>query len=213
MARLRLSKAALAAVAPAVMVLATFALVPRLDSSKRAPEVSAPTTTANTLPAGFLSATTVVEDLNGMRGTATTGPVVKAPLGVGGSPRTTSAGRQPTATGGPVASGTAIAPLNTVPPVFYGLSGSCAAASEHYACRISLTASDRLESAGFITVYPGVHGEKGCSSSGPVVRDAVDIAATCTDSYSPAVLAIYSLTPAAGQVPLASTTLAWTRGN
>jgi hypothetical protein len=77
--------------------------------------------------------------------------------------------------------------------VLYSLSGSCAARASQYSCRISVTTSNGLVAAGYVSVFPTSNHSEECRSSEPLVHNSVNLDGVCTFPYATKILAIYSL--------------------
>lgn len=175
-----------------------------------APQARSPSTPISPTPSPtFTSATTVVESLSDLTPTTMSQPRRAIAAGrqtapVYGTGNQGGAGGSATPSNSP---GTA--PDNPIPAVLYSISGGCTAIGSHFKCHLSLTASDGLASAGYITVYPSAGGKRDCVAYEPLASDAASIDGMCRTPYATTVLAVYSLNPAPTNAPLASAYLPW----
>ena len=93
---------------------------------------------------------------------------------------------------------TTLVSLHGQPRVTWELSGSCQATRGTFSCRATVTASNGLESAGYVEFYPNSGYGAGCEQYGALVHDSVTITGSCSLSLEANVLAVYSVTPEAG---------------
>jgi hypothetical protein len=138
----------------------------------------------------------------------TTAPVGKRQPTAGRSGKSGAGTTTTTNPGTAKTGGTKTSPIQ--PAVTWKLTGSCSGASSTFTCRVTVTASDGLRFAGFVTVYPNRGYGPGCEQSGPLVRNAVTVSGACQLPRAPAVLAVYSLAVHPSVDEMARGYLPWT---
>jgi hypothetical protein len=87
--------------------------------------------------------------------------------------------------------------LRGEPPVSWTLSGSCHASGDAFSCHVAVSASNGLESGGFVAVYLKSRYGQACGERAPVSHGSVTLTGECGFHPLPTVEAVYSLTPVA----------------
>lgn len=95
------------------------------------------------------------------------------------------------------------------PAVTWTMSGSCTRSASAFACHVTLSSSDGLQSAGFVAVYPATSGRKGCEAAAPLDHDAASPRGQCSQPLATEVLAVYSVSPFSDAPVLATAHLSW----
>src|SRR5262249_24593478 len=82
--------------------------------------------------------------------------------------------------------------------VKWTLSGTCTHAGAAFACHVTLTSSNGLQSAGYVNAFPTAGGSTGCGATGALVHDSALLNGHCSTPFAANVLAIYSVSPDRG---------------
>lgn len=108
------------------------------------------------------------------------------------------------------------APINATtttgaPFVSWSVGGSCSKSRQTFLCKVTVMASNDLQSGGFIDVFPAKGYDAGCESRGEISQDSATISGTCEQSFAASVLAVYSATESVNP-SLAQSYLPWSPG-
>jgi hypothetical protein len=87
--------------------------------------------------------------------------------------------------------------LRGQPPVSWRLTGACQASGDSFSCRVTVSASNGLESAGFVAVYLSSGYGQVCGERAAVARGSATLSGECSFHPVAGVQAVYSLTPLA----------------
>ena len=95
--------------------------------------------------------------------------------------------------------------------VSWKVSGSCFNSGRTFLCKVTVTASNHLQSGGVVEVFPGKGYGPACEWRGDLSQDSATISGACEEPFAGSVLAVYSSTVNVSP-PLARANLPWSRG-
>jgi hypothetical protein len=78
------------------------------------------------------------------------------------------------------------------PVVSWKVSGSCVRSGSTFLCKVTVMASNHLQSGGFVDVIPAKGYDPACQLRGELSQDSAIISGTCEGPFASSVLAVYS---------------------